>query len=99
MIEFQKTAYLCFDPRDPAQSLADRATWKPTDNAILISATMLLATYGEQYPIGWDKVAMLADLCVDLMDEPEVMPADEDLRSPTIEETNAMLQRALATHR
>lgn len=96
MIEFQKTAYLCFDPRDPAQSLADRESWKPTDNAILISATMLLATYGERYPISWDKVALLADLCAELMNEPEIVPADVDPPSPTIEDTNSMLQATLA---
>lgn len=98
MIENRTTAYLCFDPRDPAQSLTDRATWRPTCNAILISATMLHATYGENYPISWDKVAALADLCTDLMSEPDIAAATDDALPAlaTIEETNAMLRMTFA---
>lgn len=98
MIESKPTAYFCFDPRDPAQRLADRTTWRLTDNAILISATMLLAAYGENYPISWDKVAALADFCAACMDELDVMAQADDPLPPlaTIEETNAMLNAALA---
>lgn len=85
------TAYLCYDPRDPAQRLHDRSTWKRSDNAILVSATMLFAVHGEKCPVSWDKVAILADLCED----PDILPtADSPLA--TIDETNAMLREALA---
>lgn len=96
MIESWKTTYLCFDPRDSAQRLTDRTTWRPTGNAILISATMLLATYGEEYPIHWDKVAALADLCADLESEPE---ADDPTLLATPDETNALLRATLAARR
>ncbi len=77
--------YVCFDPRDPAQSRTDPATWKLSDNAILISATVLLTAGGETHPIQWDKVAVLADLC------------DEEGQPPLVtqDETNAMLRAAL----
>jgi hypothetical protein len=86
-------AYVCFDPRDPTQSIADRATWKLSDNAILISATMLFAAYGDRYPISWDKVAALADLC----EADDAACRGKRDRQPllTLEETNAMLRTAL----
>lgn len=76
--------YVCFDPRDPAQIRSDPATWKLSDNAILISATVLLTANGETHPIQWDKVAALADLC-----------DDETPPRVTQDESNAMLRAAL----
>lgn len=87
----QKSTFLCFDPRDPTQKLHDRSTWKRTDNAILISATMLHAVHGEKHPVSWEKVAILADLC----ENPDLLPAVEEPALPTLEETNAMLHDAL----
>jgi hypothetical protein len=81
----RKSFYVCFDPRDPAQVRSDPATWKWSDNAILISATVLLTADGETYPIQWDKVAALADLCDDEAPPPLV----------TQDESNAMLHAAL----
>lgn len=98
MSPIRTTAYFCFDPRDPAQSITDRATWRLSDNAVLISATMLFATYGEKYPICWEKVAALASLCADLggdLDVPQAADAPED-RFATLDETNAMLHATLA---
>ena len=86
-------AYLCFDPRDPAQHVHDRATWKLSDNAILISATMLFAAHEGKCPISWEKVAALADLCED----PEFLPQPDmpPRRLATRDETDAMLRSVL----
>ncbi len=84
-------AYFCFDPRDPEQSVEDRATWKRSSNAILISATMLLAADAERCPISWDKVAALADLC-DQHDNPR---ARTPRKRATRAETDAMLRTTL----
>ncbi|WP_439544055.1 hypothetical protein [Hyphomicrobium sp.] len=82
---------LCFDPRDPLQSVDDRLTWRPTGNAILITATMLLGDHEGSHAISWDKVAALADLC-DAPDEIE-----DGHRIPARrEDTNAMLEALLA---
>jgi hypothetical protein len=92
--------YLCFDPRDPAQSIEDRATWKRSDNAILVASTMLFATHGDQFPIDWDKVSALAALCEEISDDapgtmsPSLMPAR---RLATLDETNALLRASLAS--
>lgn len=86
------TPFICFDPRDPGQSIADRATWKLSDNAILISATMLLGAWGDERQICWDKVAALADLCE--MDD--VAPGSEEASS---EETKAMLRDVMSRAR
>ncbi len=87
----ESAAYLCFDPRDATQSIADRTTWKLSGNAILISATMLFAADGETCPISWEKVAALADLCDEVAPEPG-HPLD---RRATLVETNGMLRAAL----
>jgi hypothetical protein len=82
----------CFDPRDPLQSAADRSTWRPTNNGILIAATVLLADADDgPQPVSWDKVAALADLC-DAADASEHARAGFAQR----EGTNAMLQTLLA---
>lgn len=81
----RNSLYVCFDPRDPAQSRTDPTTWKLSDNAILISATVLLTADGETHRIRWDKVAALADLC-DEEGPPPLMTQDE---------TNAMLRTAM----
>jgi hypothetical protein len=90
--------YLCFDPRDSAQSIEDRATWKRSDNAILIASTMLFATHGDQFPIDWDKVSALATLCEDISDAPgTVSAALTPVRGlATLDETNALLRASLA---
>jgi hypothetical protein len=88
MSSSRTTAFICFDPRDPGQSIADRATWKLSDNAILISATMLLGAWGDERQICWDKVAALADLCE--MDD--VAPVTEEAS----EETKAMLRDVMS---
>jgi hypothetical protein len=89
--------YLCFDPRDPTQRVDDRTTWKLSDNAILITATMLLALDSDRMAIDWDKVAALADLCED----PEFCPAAglRTARLATRDETDAMLFAALSRPR
>lgn len=87
MTKDRNSLHVCFDPRDPAQSLSDRSTWRPSDNAILISATVLL-TARETHPIHWDRVAALADLCDQ---EPGLLV--------TRDETNALLRQILATGR
>ncbi len=83
----------CFDPRDPSQRLTDRTTWKLTENAILISATMLFAARGDKSLISWEKVALLADLC----EEDDTLAADQSERRhyATRHETDAMLRAAL----
>ncbi len=93
MLHTQPRTYRCFDPRDLSQALDDRATWKPTGNAILISATMLLVAQGQSCRICWEKVAALADLC----EEAESPTAVETTpsRIATRKETDAMLRAAL----
>ncbi len=91
--------YLCFDPRDPAQNSRDRATWKRSDNAVLVASTMLFATHGDQFPIDWDKVSALATLCGDVSEDApgtvsgSLTPVH---RLATLDETNALLRASLA---
>ena len=75
--------YLCFDPRDPAQRIQDRATWKRSDNAILIASSILFATHGDEFPIDWDRVSALATFC-------------EAAAQATLDDTNALLHATLA---
>lgn len=99
MTQDSHSSYLCFDPRDPAQRVEDRATWKRSDNAILIASTMLFATHGDQFPIDWDKVSALAALCEDISDDaPRTMSASRTPahRLATLDETNALLRASLA---
>ena len=94
-----RVACLCFDPRDPAQSIQDRATWKPSHNAILIASTVLLAIDGYEHPINWDKVAALADLCEDVSnDAPRTLSASNAPvdRLATLDETNALVRAIFA---
>jgi hypothetical protein len=85
-------AYLCYDPRDPAQRLENSDTWKRSTNSVLIAATMLYVSR-ESFPVSWDKVAALADLS----EEPEFQIAEMPSRRPaTFDETKAMLRNALA---
>ncbi|HEX2842559.1 hypothetical protein [Hyphomicrobium sp.] len=93
MLPSHSRAYLCFDPRDHTQDLDDRATWKPADNAILISATMLFASQGENCRICWEKVAALADLC-DATEGSAAAEATPHLAA-TREETDRMLRTVL----
>ncbi len=90
-------AFLCYDPRDPSQSVDDRATWQLTDNAILITATMLLAMDAEHSRINWERVAALADLC----EEPEFTPArhTRPKKIASRKETDAMLRATLGLAR
>lgn len=89
----QATVYLCFDPRDPAQYIADRTTWKPSHNAVLISATMLLSSDGSQ-PICWERVAALATLCEQESDGPAARKSLQSLL--TSEESNTLLRTTLS---
>jgi hypothetical protein len=90
MTSCSPAVFVCFDPRDPLQSVDDRSTWRPTDNAILISATMLLAEPDGPHAVSWDKVAALADLC----DAPDAI-ADRWHGLAKREDTNAMLEAVL----
>jgi hypothetical protein len=88
------SAYLCYDPRDSAQSVEDRSTWKLSDNAILITATMLLTFDAERSRINWERVAALADLCED----PDFCPlsgARPKQKIASRRETDAMLRTTL----
>ena len=92
---FDKPAlFLCYDPRDPSQHLHDRSTWQPTGNAILITATMLMAAPEACEEICWEKVAALADLCE--TPEPETRATVDPVSFASLAETNAMLRDALA---
>jgi hypothetical protein len=83
----------CFDPRDPSQSVDDSATWRPTDSAVLITATMLLTGPDEGlHSVSWEKVAALADLCDAAADAVEDAPRVVALPA----DTNATLQAVLA---
>lgn len=56
----------CFDPRDLAQNIDDRSTWKPTRNPALIWARFRTHPYGRNKAmasINWQKVAEQADIC------------------------------------
>lgn len=88
------TTFLCYDPRDPSQHLHDRSTWRPTGNAILITATMLMATPESCEEICWERVAALADLCE--TPEPETRGAVDPVAFASLAETNAMLRDVLA---
>jgi hypothetical protein len=98
MTQDSHSFYLCFDPRDPAQRVEDRATWKRSDNAILIASTMLFATHGDQFPIDWDRVSALAALCEEISDDaPGTLSASlTPHRLATRSETNALLRASLA---
>jgi hypothetical protein len=90
------SAYLCYDPRDCSQSIDDRSSWRLSDNAILITATMLLAVDSECSRIDWERVATLADLCED----PEFCPTScaqppRPKRYASRRETDAMLRATL----
>lgn len=88
------TTFLCYDPRDPSQLLHDRSTWRPTGNAILITATMLMAAPETCEEICWERVAALADLCE--APEPETPPTVDPTSFASLAETNGMLRDALA---
>lgn len=90
MTTCKPAVFLCFDPRDPLQSVDDRSTWRPTPNAILISATMLLAEPGGPHSVSWDKVAALASLC----EAPDPV-ADRWRGFAKREDTDAMLEAVL----
>jgi hypothetical protein len=64
---------------------------------------MLYAAHGNKSAMCWDKVAALADLCDDLRNDPEVLPAsdaalEKDARNEEsgLEQTAAMLRATLA---
>lgn len=55
-----------YDPRDPAQVLGDRATYKPTRNAALIWAWFRTHPFGRNKPessINWARIAEQANVC------------------------------------
>jgi|TARA_R100000479_G_scaffold176487_1_gene131352 hypothetical protein len=55
-----------YDPRDETQTLGDRTTYKPSDNAALIWAWFRTHPYGRNKPessINWDRIAEQADIC------------------------------------
>lgn len=84
-------AHLCYDPRDPAQRLDDRSTWKRSANGILIAATMLYFSR-DRFPISWEKVAILADMS----DEPDMQATETPLPTFTLEQTNHLLESVLS---
>nr|WP_293875587.1 hypothetical protein [Sphingomonas sp. UBA978] len=55
-----------YDPRDEAQILGNRSTYKPTRNAALIWAWFRTHPFGRGKPesdINWDRIAEQADIC------------------------------------
>jgi hypothetical protein len=55
-----------YDPRDETQTLGDRSTYKPTNNAALIWAWFRTHKYGRrksESSINWDRIAEQADIC------------------------------------
>lgn len=55
-----------YDPRDPTQTLGNRATYKPSRNAALVWAWFRTHPYGRNKPessINWDRIAEQADIC------------------------------------
>lgn len=55
-----------YDPRDPAQVLGDRTTYKPTRNAALVWAWFRTHPFGRgkaESSINWDRIAEQADIC------------------------------------
>lgn len=55
-----------YDPRDPAQVLGDRSTYKPTKNAALVWAWFRTHPFGRGKPeasINWERISEQADIC------------------------------------
>ncbi len=55
-----------YDPRDETQTLGDRSTYKPTDNAALMWAWFRTHPYGRkksEAAINWDRIGEQADIC------------------------------------
>lgn len=55
-----------YDPRDPAQVLGDRTTYKTSSNSALIWAWFRTHKYGRrkaESSINWDRIAEQADIC------------------------------------
>lgn len=55
-----------YDPRDPAQTLGDRTTYKTSRNAALVWAWFRTHPFGRNKPessINWDMIAEQADIC------------------------------------
>lgn len=55
-----------FDPRDPAQTLGNRSTYKPTSNAALIWAWFRTHPFGRgksEDSINWERIGEQADIC------------------------------------
>lgn len=55
-----------YDPRDPTQTLGNRATYKPSRNAALVWAWFRTHPYGRNKPessINWERIAEQADIC------------------------------------
>lgn len=55
-----------YDPRDPTQVLGDRATYKPSRNAVLIWAWFRTHRYGRnkaESSINWERIAEQANIC------------------------------------
>lgn len=55
-----------YDPRDPAQALGNRSTYKPTRNAALIWAWFRTHPFGRNKPessINWQRIAEQAEIC------------------------------------
>ena len=55
-----------YDPRDPAQVLGNRSTYKTSRNPALIGAWFRTHKYGRRKPestINWDMIAAQADIC------------------------------------
>jgi hypothetical protein len=84
-------AHLCYDPRDAAQRLDDRTTWKRSTNGILIAATMLYVSR-DSFPVSWEKVAVLADMS----EEPEMQATEASRPTVTLEQTNRLLESVLS---
>lgn len=55
-----------YDPRDPAQVLGNRSTYKPSRNAALVWAWFRTHKFGRNKPessVNWDRIALEADKC------------------------------------
>lgn len=63
---FDILGFKCFDPRNPAHNVNDRATWAASTNAAIQNANYLIHELGAAMPVSridWASVAAAANVC------------------------------------